>query len=456
MKLPNGAVLLSFALVLAGFAPVPTHALAMQPDGWHAVDVGFAPQVLMGKGQSMWAAGARESIAVSADGGRHWTLKHSDAGGALLLALHFVDDKFGYAAGTGGKVLFTQDGGDTWSAQKLADATILQAAFGDTQHGVIRTMSALLSTSDGGKTWHPITPDNDPEWQKKFPYTDGLASLDKNHLAVRVNEGEFSDGEYLWTADGGATWSANYIPNVGVHGLIVADGAYFSIGHEVLGKDKPGGGYGVAMSFRSHDGVQWEHVSMANGACKSEDCGGCTAQGCFASPGAGVDLDNGKAWMARFPPHEGLSNQWARAGDSLCLLSGGEIECTAATMVQTLDTKDEKPITWESRSFLPLGAHPPQGSGPQCIRCRLAPVFVTKTGDSGAIDIQISFTLEPSGQVDNVEIAGKVPPDVLSQLRALTAGWLFEPVVENGKPVAKKFGMQGKIMILNPEKPPSR
>jgi hypothetical protein len=456
MKLADGAVVFAFALVLAGFAPVPTHALAAQPDGWHAVDVGFAPQVLMGKGQSMWAAGERESIAVSTDGGRHWTLKHSDARGALLLVLHFVDDKFGYAVGTGGKVLFTQDGGDTWSVQKLADATILQAAFGDAQHGVIRTMSALLSTSDGGKTWHPITPDNDPEWQKKFPYTDSLASLDKNHLAVRVSEGEFSDGEYLWTADGGATWSANYIPNVGVHGLIVADGAYFSIGHEVLGKEKPGGGYGVAMSFRSHDGVQWEHVSMANGACKSEGCGGCTAQGCFAGPGAGVDLDNGKSWMATFPPHEGLSNQWARAGDSLCLLSGGAIECTAATMVQILDTKDEKPITWESRSFLPLGAHPPQGSGPQCIRCRLAPVFVTKTGDSGAIDIQIGFTLEPSGQVDNIEIVGKVPPDVLSQLRALTAGWLFEPVVENGKPVAKKFGMQGKIMIVNPEKPPSR
>jgi hypothetical protein len=452
MILPTRRFLVTSSLAFASIAFTASRAQVAPPDGWHPVTLGFAPQVLLAGEQSMWAAGAQESLAVSTDGGQHWTLKHSDQGGALLLVLHFVNGKFGYAAGTGGKVLFTQDGGETWSAQKLADSTILQAAFGDPMHGVIRTRSALLSTIDGGKTWHAVAPANDAEWQKKFPYTDDLAAIDKDHLAVRVNEGEFSDGEYLWTGDGGATWFANYIPNVGIHGLIVSDGAYYSIGHEVLGKDKPGGGYGVAMSFRSHDGIQWDHVSLANGVCKSEACGGCTPQGCFAGKGSAVDLDNGKNWLATFPPHDGLSREWARSGDSLCLLSNGAVECTAIKDVKSLDAPGQ-PVNWQSRSLTPLGAPQRQASGPECIRCQLPPLFVTKTGDTGPVDVQINFTLESSGQADNVMIVGKVPQEVISQIRALIAGWLFEPVIEDGKPIAKQLGMRGRLMIMNPEKP---
>jgi hypothetical protein len=437
-------------LAALGLNTPASRALTNPPEGWHAADPGFAAQVLLGRGNSMWAAGSGEAIAVSSDAGRHWALKHHDAKGALLLVLQFVDDRFGYAAGTGGKVLFTEDGGETWSSQRLAEDSILQAAFGDPRHGVIRTLWALLSTTDGGKNWLPIAPANDADWLNKFPYTVGLAALDKDHLAVRMSEGEFSDGEYLWTADGGATWAANYLPNVGIHDLFAAGRTYFSIGHEVLGKDKPGGGYGVAMSFRSRDGVSWEHVSMANGVCKNEECGGCTSQGCFAGKDSAVDLDNGQSWMAKFPVHEGLSNQWARSGDTLCLLSRGSVECAAIEAVRSLDAGGDNPA-WESRSLPRLGAVP--RSSPQCIRCQFPPILVTRTGDSGPIDFQFSFTLEPAGQIDDVMIVGKVPRDVIDQIRALTGGWLFEPILENGVPIRKSMGMRGRLMIMNPDKP---
>ena len=405
----------------------------------------------------MWAAGTEQSIAVSDDGGLHWTLKHHDPNGALLRVLHFVDKQFGYAAGSGGIILFTRDGGKTWSGQKLASESILQAAFGDPQHGIIRTRSSLLSTIDGGKTWQPVTVLNDPEWQQKFPFTIDLAALDKDHLAVRVAEGEYSDGEYLWTADGGATWHANYIPNIGVHNLLVADGAYYSIGHEVLGKDKPGGGNGVAMSFRSHDGAHWDHISLANGPCKSESCGGCTPQGCMVRNGSAVDLGNGRTWMAEFPPRDSLSDQWAtsgpKSGASLCMLSRGAIQCAPLKTVSSLALNDEPPGDWESRSLPRLGL--PNPSEAPCLRCDLPPMFVSNTaGASGPVEVEISFTVEPSGSVDNVSLAGRLPRDVAEQLRARVTGWLFEPFLNNGTPARKDLTTRGRILVLNPNAGP--
>lgn len=424
-----------------------------QAQPWRTADLGFSPQALVAHNGAMWAAGAQESIAVSMDGGRHWALRHNNPKGALLLVFGFVDAKFGYAAGTGGTVLFTRDGGDTWIAQKVMDQTILQAAFGDPEHGITRTRSALQATVDGGKSWQPIRPANDPDWEKKFPYTIDLAALDKDHLAVRVSEGEFGDGEYLYTTDGGKTWNANYIPNVGIHDLIVADGAYYSIGHEVLGKDKPGGGYGVATSFRSRDGAQWEHVPLANGACKGEQCGGCTAQGCFASPTTVVDLENGKSWVAAIPQHEKLSDQWAFADGTLCLLSEGALQCAATEPLHSFDMETRTPITWASLSFPRLGLPERPTSGPQCIRCQFPPALVTKEGSSGPAEVQIGFTIEASGQADKIAISGNLPKDVVSQLRAAVSNWLFEPIVENGQPVSKQVAFSGRFLVMNPDKP---
>jgi hypothetical protein len=420
---------------------------------WHTVDAGFTPQALLGNADAMWAAGAAETIAASTDAGEHWTVKHRDPAGALLLVLHFVDSKFGFAAGTGGKILFTQDGGDTWTSQKLADETILQAAFGDAQHGVVRTLSALLVTADGGKTWNPIVPQNDPDWAKKYPSTLDLAALDKDHLAALVSQGELKRGEYLCSSDGGATWKANDIPSVTIHNLIVVDGSYWSIGTEVLGKDKPGGGYGVAMSFRSRDGDTWDHISLRDGVCGGEQCGGCTGQGCFAGKSSFVQFATPKDWLAKFPPHEGLSDQWARSGNSICILSRGVIECASLHPVDSLDAKEDL-ATWESRSVPPLGTV--RKSSPQCIRCAMVPFLVTKKGTSGPVDIQISFILEPSGLVDHVSISGQVPADVVDQMQAKMAGWLFEPISKDGVAVPVQLSTKGRVMVINPDKPPSR
>jgi hypothetical protein len=445
-----------------------------QSPGWSAVSPGFSSEVLLNHDQGMWAAGSGGSVALSSDGGQHWQKKHEDPGEGLLLVLGFVGDKFGYAGGTGANLLFTADGGETWKSATPVPGTILQAAFGDAEHGVVRTRTALLSTTDGGKSWSPIKPANDPGWQSKYPYTVAMAALDSTHLIIRVSEGQYGDGEFLWTSNGGETWNANYLPNgAGSGGVFVAGGQYWSIGGEVVGKDKPGGGLNIPMALRSLDGNQWEHFPAFREACHWTGCGGCTAQGCFAGRASFVPfsriLEGNVAGQAvpqiepldHFPEHL-LSAEWSRTGNTLCLLMRGTIQCATMTPVAKLNTEDDQ-AQWESGPFPPLG--PSHGSslssssieptlkqGIHCIRCDLDRLFISPQGKTGPVDLQISFTIEPSGRVGDLVISGEFPADVKNKLQNVALGWLFEPYLQNGQPKPIGVALRGKVMVMNPNR----
>ena len=104
-------------------------------------------------------------------------MKHQTAGGGLLLNMEFAGPKFGYAAGTGGLLLTTIDGGDTWEPRPGISGTILQASFADPQHGLIRTGTALQFTVDGGLHWSAVSAAQNSEDMKNFPFTFSLVSL---------------------------------------------------------------------------------------------------------------------------------------------------------------------------------------------------------------------------------------------------------------------------------------
>lgn len=109
-------------------------------------------------GERIVAAGDFGSILVSDDGGRSWRQAQTPTR-ATLTALNFVDAQHGWAAGHGGVLLETRDGGAQWT--RLADlgAEVVPFAlhFENGQHGlIVGAFGYAAVTEDGGKHWNPI------------------------------------------------------------------------------------------------------------------------------------------------------------------------------------------------------------------------------------------------------------------------------------------------------------
>src|SRR6266851_7971814 len=100
-------LLLSLAFTSAGSEEKPS-------PGWASQAFQFRVLNTTGNSGSLWVCGTDEAIAVSADDGRHWEVKHQTPDGNSVLSIDFANDNFGYATGTGGLFLATEDGGKTW------------------------------------------------------------------------------------------------------------------------------------------------------------------------------------------------------------------------------------------------------------------------------------------------------------------------------------------------------
>jgi photosystem II stability/assembly factor-like uncharacterized protein len=144
-------------------------------------------------GKRIVAVGERGVIAISENGGETWAQARSVPVSITLTAVHFVDDKLGWAVGHGGVILHTIDGGNNWtqqangeelakqafsSAEELVranpfdkaaeralksaqflvsdgpDKPLLDVYFKDANHGwVVGAYNLFFETVDGGKTW---------------------------------------------------------------------------------------------------------------------------------------------------------------------------------------------------------------------------------------------------------------------------------------------------------------
>ncbi len=143
-------------LALAVLLILPSAALAA--GGWHAQASG-TPQDLAGvaaSGGRLWAAGAGGTILTSLNGGATWVAQGSGTTQGLH-AVAFTDATHGWAVGDGGTILTTGDAGATWTAQSSGTTQNLRAvAFADPTHGwAVGDGGTLLGTVDGGATWTP-------------------------------------------------------------------------------------------------------------------------------------------------------------------------------------------------------------------------------------------------------------------------------------------------------------
>jgi photosystem II stability/assembly factor-like uncharacterized protein len=74
-------------------------------------------------------------ILSSKDGGATWETKHQNPDGEVLLDISFVNEKVGHAAGTGGLLLSTDDGGQTWKSH-VAPGAVRAFSFADAVNGI--------------------------------------------------------------------------------------------------------------------------------------------------------------------------------------------------------------------------------------------------------------------------------------------------------------------------------
>jgi hypothetical protein len=114
-----------------------------------------------------WAVGTQTLFATT-DGGAHWTELPEPC--SLIRSVHFISPSTGFAVAGGihiggpgpaapihgGVVLTTGDGGHTWHALTVPP-NAQTVCFNDSQYGWVGASGQLYRTSDGGRHWTVLT-----------------------------------------------------------------------------------------------------------------------------------------------------------------------------------------------------------------------------------------------------------------------------------------------------------
>ncbi|MEW6443921.1 MAG: YCF48-related protein [bacterium] len=126
-----------------------------------------------------------------------WAVRESGTT-ELLTCLSFADERHGWAAGHGGIILGTTDGGRTWEVQRESapeNQPLFDIQFPTFQAGyACGAFDTFLKTADGGKSWEEIPTGLDI-------MLNGMAFADELQGYM---VGEF--GTVVRTRDGGASW----------------------------------------------------------------------------------------------------------------------------------------------------------------------------------------------------------------------------------------------------------
>jgi photosystem II stability/assembly factor-like uncharacterized protein len=176
-----------------------------------------------------WISGQDGLILHTTDGGQTWEKQESNAvfvekgerTPLFLFGLHALDSQRAWAVGDRSMLTSTTDGGKTWRARKVAMETDLSGGeslaaadpifydvkFVDAQNGwIVGEFGKIMHTQDGGETWH----------EQEKTLMEGTAIFDLLDLPtlygihmVNAQEGMAAgiEGHIARTTDGGQRWT---------------------------------------------------------------------------------------------------------------------------------------------------------------------------------------------------------------------------------------------------------
>jgi photosystem II stability/assembly factor-like uncharacterized protein len=147
--------------------------------------------------QTGWAAGHGGIILKTTDGGATWKIQNS---GTLntLYSTYFADEHTGWAVGQYGTILKTMNGGIEWHNQESGTSNNLQSVyFVNEQTGwTVGRMGTIIKTEDSGLTWE-TQPTGINSWLYSVCFTDSNTGWVAG-----------ANGTILSTKDGGQTWES--------------------------------------------------------------------------------------------------------------------------------------------------------------------------------------------------------------------------------------------------------
>lgn len=227
-----GCGIAAFAVALPcqaqpGQLPVPVVVPAAQAG--HAVRATMLAATRAGT--RIVAVGDHGVILLSDDGGKSHRQAKSVPVDATLTSVSFANETLGWAAGHWGAVLRTDDGGETWTRQRLdttQDRPLFAIRFFDANHGVaVGLWSLVLVTDDGGRSWDTV----------ELPPPEGAKKADLNLLGLFADRrgrlfAAAEKGMVLRSDDQGRHWTylATGYPGSFWTGLATPDGALLAAG----------------------------------------------------------------------------------------------------------------------------------------------------------------------------------------------------------------------------------
>lgn len=145
----------------------------------------------------------RYLVNASADGGEHWNISLTESAfvDAYPNVLEFVDASTGFVAGDGGRILRTEDAGQSWSIVHGIGyiGTITDVLFTDDDHGIATTYTpSVLLSSNGGRRWDSAIPSAEHN-------CDAIAASPGGTLFLVATTQQY-DFDLLVSSDHGRNW----------------------------------------------------------------------------------------------------------------------------------------------------------------------------------------------------------------------------------------------------------